>query len=123
MLFTIGILQDPDLYDIPGLPSFWRNVQVEQVDEYTVKFTPPQPFAPFLDYTTIGLLPQHIYADIPAQELAIQPLTQNPIGSGPLQVSAVTAEGGAARRPAASIRAQRHTSPRWSSASIPITSG
>lgn len=92
VLFTIGVLQDPALYDIPGLPGFWRNVEVEQVDEYTVKFTLPQPFAPFLDYTTIGLLPQHIYADVPAQELATRPLTQTPIGSGPMQVSEVTAE-------------------------------
>ena len=92
VLFTIGVLKDPALYDIPGLPDFWRNVEVEQVDEYTVKFTLPQPFAPFLDNTAIGLLPQHIYAGVPALELATQPLTQMPIGSGPMQVSEVTAE-------------------------------
>ena len=92
VLFTIGILQDPALYDIPGIPDFWRNVTVEQMDEFTVKFTLPQPFAPFLDNTTIGLLPQHIYASVPALDLATRPLTETPIGAGPMQVSEITAE-------------------------------
>ena len=92
VLFTIGVLQDPALYDIPGIPDFWRNVAVEQVDEFTVKFTLPQPFAPFLDNTTIGLLPQHIYASVQALDLATRPLTETPIGAGPMQVSEITAE-------------------------------
>jgi peptide/nickel transport system substrate-binding protein len=92
VLFTIGLLQDPTIADIPGLRSIWSEVAVEQVDDYTVRFSLPQPLAPFLDNTTLGLLPQHIYAETPPLELVTQPLTQTPIGSGPMQVSEVTAE-------------------------------
>lgn len=89
VLFTVSVLQDPALLDTPGLPGFWRNVQVEQLDDMTVRFTLPQPFAPFLDYTTIGLLPRHIYEGVPARELVTRPLTATPIGSGPMRVAEI----------------------------------
>ena len=92
VLFTVGVLQDPSLLDTPGLPSFWRNVAVEKVDDLTVKFTLPQPFAPFLDYTSIGLLPQHIYADTPPKELVTKPLNGTPIGAGPMRVAEIAAD-------------------------------
>jgi peptide/nickel transport system substrate-binding protein len=85
-LFTIGVLQDPALLDIPGLPGLWRNVTVEKVDDLTVKFTLPQPFAPFLDYTVIGLLPKHIYEDKSAKEIVTSSLAETAVGSGPMRI-------------------------------------
>jgi peptide/nickel transport system substrate-binding protein len=91
VVFTVGVLQDPSLIDTPGLPSFWRNVQVEQIDDLTVRFTLPQPLAPFLDYTTIGLLPKHYYENVPARQLVTESLAPNPLGAGPMHVSEYTA--------------------------------
>lgn len=88
VVFTVNVLQDPSLIDTPGLPSFWRNVQVEQIDDLTVRFTLPQPLAPFLDYTTIGLLPKHRYETVPARELVTQSLAPDPLGAGPMRVAA-----------------------------------
>lgn len=87
VLFTVGVLQDPELIDTPGLPTFWRNVQVEQLDDLSVRFTLPQPLAPFLDYTTIGLLPKHRYETIPARQLMTQSLAPDPLGAGPMRVA------------------------------------
>lgn len=92
VLFTIGILQNPDVVDIPNLAILWRTVKVEKVDTYTVRFTLSEPFSPFLDYTAIGLLPQHIYSNVPATELASKPLNGTPIGSGPMMVEAMAAD-------------------------------
>jgi peptide/nickel transport system substrate-binding protein len=92
VLFTVGVLQDPSLVDTPGLPSFWRNVQVEQVDDLTVRFTLPQPLAPFLDYTTIGLLPRHRYETVPARDLVTQSLAPDPLGAGPMRVTEYAAD-------------------------------
>ena len=92
VLFTMGILQNPDVVDIPNLAILWRTVQVEKVDTYTVRFTLSEPFSPFLDYTAIGLLPQHIYSNVPAPELASKPLNGTPIGSGPMMVEAMAAD-------------------------------
>ncbi len=92
VLFTMGILQNPDVVDIPNLAILWRTVQVEKIDDYTVRFTLSEPFSPFLDYTAIGLLPQHIYGNVPATELASNPLNGTPIGSGPMMVEAMAAD-------------------------------
>ena len=92
VLFTAGVLQDPSLVDTPGLPSFWRNVTVEKVDDLTVRFTLPQPLAPFLDYTTIGLLPKHRYENVPARDLVTRSLAPDPLGAGPMRVTEYSAD-------------------------------
>jgi peptide/nickel transport system substrate-binding protein len=92
VLFTVGVLQDPSLVDTPGLPSFWRNVAVEQVDDLTVRFTLPQPLAPFLDYTTIGLLPKHRYENVPPRDLVTRSLAPDPLGAGPMRVTEYAAD-------------------------------
>jgi len=91
VLFTVSILQDPDVVEIPNLSILWRTVGLEKLDEYTVRFTLAEP-SPFLDYTTIGLLPAHIYNSLPPAELASHPLNGTPIGSGPMMVEALAAD-------------------------------
>lgn len=92
VLFTLGILQNPDVVEIPNLAILWRTVKVEKVDDYTVRFTLSAPFSPFLDYTSIGLLPQHIYGNVPATDLAGKPLNGTPIGSGALMIEMLAAD-------------------------------
>lgn len=86
VLFSYGVLQDPSLSDIPGLPALWRNVTIEKLDDRTIQITLPQPFAPFIDLTTVGLLPRHLYSSTPAKELVTKPLTATPIGAGPMRI-------------------------------------
>jgi peptide/nickel transport system substrate-binding protein len=86
VIFSYSILQDPALAEIPGLPAPWRSVTIEKLDDRTLQITLPQPFAPFLDLTTVGILPQHIYQATPARTLVTEPLTANPIGAGPMRI-------------------------------------
>ena len=92
VVFSYSVLQDPTLVDIPGLPSLWRNVTVEKLDDLSVQITLPQPFAPFLDLTTVGLLPAHIYRDVPAKDLVTKPLDGDLVGAGPMRVAERNAE-------------------------------
>ena len=62
-------MQDPNYQGAPALRELWRNVTVEQVDDYTVRFILDEPFPSFLYYTTIGLLPAHLLSDVPAADL------------------------------------------------------
>ncbi len=57
VLFTLGLMQDPDFPGVPDLSALWRTVTVEKVDAYTVRFHLSEPFPSFADYTTIGILP------------------------------------------------------------------
>ncbi|MFN3333892.1 MAG: ABC transporter substrate-binding protein, partial [Caldilinea sp.] len=84
--FSLTTLQDPVLANIPGLSSLWRSMTVEKLDERTIQITLPQPFAPFIDLMTVGLLPEHIYRNTPVLDLVTKPLTANPIGAGPMRI-------------------------------------
>lgn len=84
--FTVEMLQAPDTPVIPDLAELWRSVELEVVDGQTVRFLLDESFAPFLDYTSIGLLPEHIWQDVRPVELASSPLNLTPIGNGPMQV-------------------------------------
>jgi peptide/nickel transport system substrate-binding protein len=92
VLFTIGLMQDPDFPGVPYLSNLWRTVSIEKVDAYTVRFRLKEPFPPFADYTTIGILPKHILRDVPARDLLIHPFNTHPIGTGPLLLESMSAE-------------------------------
>ena len=92
LLFTIEMMQNPDSPILPDLAELWRSVTVEPVDEHTVRLLLDEPFAPFLDFTTIGLLPKHIWQDVPPSELLTSPLNLRPVGNGPMQATLTSAQ-------------------------------
>ena len=94
VIFTVGLLQDPGFPGPAELGSaVWQTVVVDRIDRRTVKFTLPQPYAPFLDYTTVGILPVHRLGGVSAAELPGVAFNLNPIGSGPFQLEEVNIEG------------------------------
>ena len=92
LLFTIEMMQNPDSPILPDLAELWRSVTVEPVNEHTVRLLLDEPFAPFLDFTTIGLLPKHIWQDVPPSELLTSPLNLRPVGNGPMQATLTSAQ-------------------------------
>jgi peptide/nickel transport system substrate-binding protein len=86
VLYTIHAIQDPGYKGPPDLAAFWRTVAVTQIDPANVRFQVTQPYAPFLHYATVGILPAHLLRDVPASELLQNPFNRHPIGTGPFQV-------------------------------------
>ena len=91
VIYTISAMQDPDFSGWSFLADMWRTVEVEEVDAYTVRFTLREPFAPFLDYTTIGILPFHILGNVPVALLSESQFNAAPIGTGPFKVGEISA--------------------------------
>ncbi len=92
VIFTINLLKDPDFPGPVELgSSVWQVVEVERVNRLTVRFKLPddQPYAPFLDYTTFGLLPAHILGGVSASDLPSLEFNLNPIGNGPFQLAEI----------------------------------
>lgn len=84
--FTIGLMQDPAYPGPADLSALWRAVKYQIGNAQTISITLPEPFAPFLDYTTFGLLPKHKLAGVAAGDLAQNNFSRNPIGSGPFKL-------------------------------------
>ncbi len=92
VIFTIGLMQDPDFPGVPYLSELWRTVTVEKLDDYTLRFRLPEPFPAFADYTSIGILPQHRLKDMPARDLLNHPFNLKPMGTGLFKLDEVNAE-------------------------------
>jgi peptide/nickel transport system substrate-binding protein len=89
VVFTVRLMQDPDFPGAPDIGELWRTVEVEKVDNYTVQFTLSETFAPFLDFTTVGILPAHLLEGTRAADLPGSDFNLSPIGTGPFTVEEV----------------------------------
>ena len=96
VLYTVEVLQS-DAFAASGQPAstflseLWRNVTVERVDDYTVRFRLKQALAPFLAETTIGILPAHLWSKVPADQLTSSLLNLQPVGTGPWRLANLNA--------------------------------
>lgn len=88
VVFTIQAIQNPE-YKSPLSVSF-KNIGVAQVDEKTVQFILPEPFAPFLSSLTVGVLPSHIWEGVDPKRATLTELNLTPIGSGPYKFDVFT---------------------------------
>ncbi len=61
----------------------WEGVGVEVIDSKTIRFTLKQPYAPFLENLTMGILPEHKWKSVSPEEFALSPMNLAPIGTGP----------------------------------------
>jgi peptide/nickel transport system substrate-binding protein len=55
-----------------------------------VRFILEEPFAPFLESLMTGILPAHIWNNVPAQNMNLSEYNLKPIGSGPYQFKSLT---------------------------------
>ena len=86
-VFTYELLADPELPSDPRLGQLWRQVSCSAGDEFTLLCELPEPFAPFLSFTTIGLLPKHVLEGTTAATIADNPFNQAPAGTGPFRIA------------------------------------
>jgi len=93
VLYTMSILRAPDFPGDPDLGRFWRTVETEQLDNFTVRFRLTQPLSTFLDKVSIGILPEHALRGTTAAALANHPFNLTPIGTGAYQLEALRTDG------------------------------
>lgn len=91
LIFTASLISDPD-YAGP-LRGLFENVILEKVDDYTVRFILEEPYAPFLNSLTFGILPSHILSNVPLDEMEENEFNLFPVGSGPYKVEDINLTG------------------------------
>lgn len=83
--FTINLIQNPDLKS--PLRGNWDGVIVEEVSERKLNITLEEPYAPFIENFTVGILPRHVWDELPIEQLPFSQHNTEPIGSGPYRVT------------------------------------
>lgn len=83
VVFTVNSIQNA-AYRSPLAVSF-AGVGVSELSDKTVQFSLSEPFAPFLSTLVVGVMPAHIWQQIPAKNAVLASLNLEPVGSGPYQ--------------------------------------
>lgn len=94
VLFTIELMRSEAIPTPEDLREFWDEIDVRALDEETLQFRLPEPFAPFMDYLTFGVLPQHLLEDMEPEEILDAPFNLEPVGSGPYRFDQLLAGDG-----------------------------
>lgn len=81
VVFTVNKAKDPALKS----PQYqnWANVTATAIDARTVQFTLTAPYAQFLQNTTLGILPEHLWQNVTDDEFPFSNLNTQPVGEGP----------------------------------------
>ena len=88
VVFTVSKITDPVLKS--PLRISWDGVTATAIDENTVLFTLQKPYAGFLAQLTLGILPEHVWKNIPDESWQLSKYNTEPIGSGPYKMSSVS---------------------------------
>ena len=94
VIFTIQMMSSDDSPLPADIREFWKQIEIIRLDEKTLQFKLPEPFAPFLDTLTFGVLPSHLLGDLALADMVNDPFNLQPIGSGPYRFDhLLTTEG------------------------------
>lgn len=85
--FTIGLIQSPELKS--PLRGSWSGVTIEVISEREFNLVLEQPYVPFKENLTLGILPKHIWESLTLEELPFSQYNVEPIGSGPYKLKTI----------------------------------
>ena len=85
VIFTIKMIKSSASFYPNDIKQLWDEVEIIRLNDKTMQFRLPEPFVPFLDYLTFGVLPQHLLNAMSPEQLVNADFNLNPIGSGPYQ--------------------------------------
>lgn len=83
VIFTFNAIKDSQYKS--SLRASFSGVEIDKVDDNTIKFVLAEPYAAFLDLLTFGILPQELWQQIPANAASLAELNIKPVGSGPFK--------------------------------------
>ena len=92
ILFTINMIREGVDVVPEDIRNFWLDVEVKTLSDTTMQFSLPEPFAPFLDYLSFGILPSHLLFGLSFDELINSGFKLKPVGSGPFKFGGLIIE-------------------------------
>ena len=94
VIFTIEMMKSAGSLYPADIKDLWGKIEVSRLDEKTFKLTLPEPYVPFIDYLTFGVLPKHLLESVSPDQMANADFNINPVGSGPYEFDHLIVENG-----------------------------
>ena len=94
VVYTIELMKSPASFYPQDVKELWSKIEVVRLNDKTLQFKLPEPYAPFLDYMTFGVLPKHLLSGIPLDQVLNAEFNLKPVGSGPYKFDHLLVEGG-----------------------------
>jgi peptide/nickel transport system substrate-binding protein len=70
VIFTIELIKSPASFYPQDVKEMWGKVEIIRLNDRALQFKIPEPYAPFLDYMTFGVLPKHLLESVPLDQTA-----------------------------------------------------
>ncbi len=94
VLFTIEMMKSAGSLYPQDIKDLWGKIEVTKLNDKNLKFTLPEPFVPFLDYLTFGILPKHLLGSVAPDQMANAEFNIKPVGTGPYRFDRLLVENG-----------------------------
>ena len=91
--FTVELMRQGGLTIPADIQAFWSDIEVIVLNEKNLQFQLPEPFSPFLDYLTFGLLPDHILGGMDYASIVEAAFNLQPVGTGPYKFGQLIVDG------------------------------
>jgi peptide/nickel transport system substrate-binding protein len=81
VLFTYQMIQDEEFKS--PLYSIFLDVEMQAIDDKTIKFVLPGSYSLFLENLTVGIMPAHLWREVLPANILLADYNMRPVGSGP----------------------------------------
>jgi peptide/nickel transport system substrate-binding protein len=86
--FTFRTIQNPNTGS--SLQPAWQDIEIQTLDAYTIQFSLPNAFTPFLHQLTTGIVPAHVLRNMEPSQLRVAGFNRAPVGSGPFMFDEIS---------------------------------
>ncbi|MCG2686619.1 ABC transporter substrate-binding protein [Candidatus Parcubacteria bacterium] len=80
IIFTFEAIQNPEFKS--PLANNFEDIKIERIDDTNLRFILEEPYAPFLENLTVGILPMHLWQEVIPANALLADYNLKPIGSG-----------------------------------------
>lgn len=113
VVFTIELMREGGDVVPQDIQNFWSEIEVVQLADTMLQFRLPEPFSPFTDYLSFGVLPKHLLGHLTFEQIKNDPFNLSPVGSGLYKFDNLIVEDGKIAGVALSINQAFYTSPAY----------
>jgi ABC-type dipeptide transport system, periplasmic component len=94
VIFTVEMMKSAGSLYPQDIKDLWNKIKVTRLNDKNLKFTLPEPYVPFIDYLTFGILPKHLLESVSPDQMEKADFNINPVGSGPYKFDHLIVDNG-----------------------------